>query len=86
MWLIVIFSVLYFSIHRYEHGTFWPNLHESNFNHIGIGEGLGYNVNVPLNATGLRDDDYLAIVFSILLPLGYEVISASAIFIVTFIA
>jgi histone deacetylase 6 len=67
-----IFSVLYFSIHRYEHGTFWPNLLESNFNYIGKGDGLGYNVNVPLNTTGLTDDDYLAIVFSILLPLGYE--------------
>lgn len=65
--------MLYFSIHRYEHGTFWPNLLESNFNYIGKGDGLGYNVNVPLNTTGLTDDDYLAIVFSILLPLGYEV-------------
>jgi histone deacetylase 6 len=65
-------DVLYFSIHRYEHGTFWPNLLESNFNYIGKGDGLGYNVNVPLNTTGLTDDDYLAIVFSILLPLGYE--------------
>ncbi|RZC36679.1 histone deacetylase 6 [Asbolus verrucosus] len=65
-------DVLYFSIHRYEHGTFWPNLLESNFNYIGQGEGLGYNVNIPLNAVGLTDDDYLAIVFSILLPVGYE--------------
>ncbi|XP_044257565.1 histone deacetylase 6 isoform X2 [Tribolium madens] len=65
-------DVLYFSIHRYEHGTFWPNLLESNFNYIGKGDGLGFNVNVPLNETLLGDDDYLAIVFNLLLPLGYE--------------
>ncbi|XP_064215430.1 histone deacetylase 6 isoform X1 [Tribolium castaneum] len=65
-------DVLYFSIHRYEHGTFWPNLLESNFNYIGRGDGLGFNVNVPLNETMLGDDDYLAIVFNLLLPLGFE--------------
>lgn len=66
--------MLYFSVHRYEHGCFWPNLPHGNFNYIGKGEGLGYNINVPLNATNLRDDDYLAIVFSLLLPVAYEVI------------
>lgn len=65
--------VLYFSIHRYEHGEFWPNLRESNFDYIGEDKGKGFNVNVPLNATGLGDDDYLAIVQNILLPLAYEV-------------
>ena len=61
-------------MHRYEHGYFWPNLAESNFNYIGKGEGVGYNINVPLNVTGLRDDDYLAVVFYLLLPVAYEVI------------
>ncbi|XP_063929429.1 histone deacetylase 6-like isoform X2 [Zophobas morio] len=65
-------DVLYFSVHRYEHGYFWPNLAESNFNYIGKGEGVGYNINVPLNVTGLRDDDYLAVVFYLLLPVAYE--------------
>ncbi|XP_018566749.1 histone deacetylase 6 isoform X1 [Anoplophora glabripennis] len=65
-------DVLYFSIHRYEHGEFWPNLRESDSDYIGTGRGKGYNVNVPLNKTGLGDSDYLAIVFNILLPLAYE--------------
>lgn len=65
--------MLYFSIHRYEFGTFWPNLEESNFHFIGNGKGKGFNVNVPLNATGLTDSEYLAIVLHILLPLAYEV-------------
>ncbi|XP_071054540.1 histone deacetylase 6 isoform X2 [Onthophagus taurus] len=65
-------SVLYFSLHRYEHGTFWPNLRESNFDFIGGGKGKGYNVNVPLNCTGLEDKDYFAVIFNILLPIAYE--------------
>lgn len=66
-------KVLYFSIHRYENGKFWPNLDDSDCDHIGSGKGAGYNVNVPLNETGLDDDDYMSIVLSLLLPIAYEV-------------
>ena len=65
--------VLYFSIHRYEHGTFWPNLRESDFDFIGEGNGLGYNFNLPLNKTGMTNADYLAIWQQILLPVAAEV-------------
>ncbi|XP_055335775.1 histone deacetylase 6-like isoform X2 [Paramacrobiotus metropolitanus] len=64
--------VLYFSIHRYEEGEFWPNLLESNFDFIGDNEAAGYNINVPLNKTGLGDNDYMAIFQQILLPVAYE--------------
>lgn len=67
--------VLYFSIHRYEHGTFWPNLRQSDFDYIGEGKGKGFNFNVPLNAVGMTDADYLAIFQKILLPVAYEVTS-----------
>ncbi len=43
------FRVLYISTHRYEYGKFWPNLVESDFDHIGEGDGKGFNVNIPLN-------------------------------------
>lgn len=66
-------NVLYFSIHRYEFGQFWPNLPESNSHYIGEGQGTGYNVNFPLNATGLGDSDYMSIVLNVLLPIAYEV-------------
>lgn len=66
--------VLYFSIHRYEHGTFWPNLRESHMDYIGSGKGLGYNINFALNAIGMNDIDYLAIVLHILLPVAYKVL------------
>lgn len=42
-------KVLYISTHRYEHGNFWPNLLESDFDAIGEGDGKGFNVNIPLN-------------------------------------
>ncbi|KRT84761.1 hypothetical protein AMK59_348 [Oryctes borbonicus] len=64
--------VLYFSIHRYENGTFWPHLRESHFDYVGTGAGLGYNINFPLNEIGMKDVDYLSIVLHILLPVAYE--------------
>ncbi|KAK7495506.1 hypothetical protein BaRGS_00013204 [Batillaria attramentaria] len=64
--------VMYFSIHRYEYGEFWPNLRESDYDFIGEGKGKGYNVNVPLNKTGMGDADYMAIFQTLLIPLAYE--------------
>ncbi|KAH9628405.1 hypothetical protein HF086_015935 [Spodoptera exigua] len=64
--------VVYFSIHRYEHGAFWPNLRQSNFHYVGSGLGKGHNFNVPLNKTGMKDADYLAIWHQLLLPMALE--------------
>lgn len=63
---------MYFSIHRFEFGTYWPNLKESNFDAIGQGAGLGYNFNVPLNKTGMGNGDYLAIFQQLLIPVAFE--------------
>ena len=65
-------NVLYFSIHRYEHGLFWPNLRESDFDSVGEGKAAGYNANLPLNSVGMSDFDYMSIVHQILLPIGQE--------------
>ncbi|GAB6022029.1 Histone deacetylase 6 [Chamberlinius hualienensis] len=64
--------VLYFSIHRYEHGSFWPELRESNYDYIGSGRGAGYNINVPLNCTGMGNSEYLTIFHQLLLPVAHE--------------
>lgn len=72
--------VLYFSIHRFEHGTFWPNLRESDFDCIGEGDGLGYNFNLPLNKTGMTNADYFAIWQQILLPVAAEVMRTISLF------
>ncbi|XP_070074297.1 histone deacetylase 6 isoform X4 [Drosophila takahashii] len=64
--------VVYFSIHRFEHGSFWPHLQESDYHAIGSGAGRGYNFNVPLNAIGMTNGDYLAIFQQLLLPVALE--------------
>ena len=67
-------NVLYFSIHRYEQGEYWPHLRESNFDHIGE-EGTasaGKNFNVPLNKINLGNAEYQAIFQQVLLPLAHE--------------
>ncbi|XP_062975530.1 histone deacetylase 6 isoform X2 [Elgaria multicarinata webbii] len=65
-------SVLYFSIHRYEGGSFWPHLPESDSHAMGRGRGEGYNINVPWNQVGMRDADYLSAFLHILLPVALE--------------
>ncbi|CAO1355069.1 unnamed protein product [Diamesa tonsa] len=64
--------VLYFSIHRFEQGTFWPNLRESDYDFIGSDCGEGKNMNVPLNRTGMTNADYMAIFQQLLLPVAIE--------------
>ncbi|XP_049543518.1 histone deacetylase 6 isoform X1 [Anopheles darlingi] len=64
--------VLYFSVHRYQHATFWPNLRESDFDFVGSGKGEGFNFNVPLNEIGMENADYLAIWHQLLLPVATE--------------
>ncbi|KAH8247955.1 hypothetical protein KR038_010868 [Drosophila bunnanda] len=64
--------VVYFSIHRFEYGSFWPHLKESDYHAIGSGPGTGYNFNVPLNAIGMTNGDYLAIFQQLLLPVALE--------------
>ncbi|XP_053572615.1 polyamine deacetylase HDAC10 isoform X2 [Bombina bombina] len=65
-------SVLYFSWHRYEHKTFWPNLRESDYDAVGTGKGTGFTINLPWNKTGMRNADYVAAFFHVLLPLAFE--------------
>ncbi|CAH8481937.1 unnamed protein product [Dicrocoelium dendriticum] len=64
--------VLFISIHRYENSTFWPNLREANFDFIGEGSGRGYNINIPLEETGLTDSDYLTIFHQLVMPIATE--------------
>ncbi|XP_054422439.1 histone deacetylase 6 [Pteronotus mesoamericanus] len=65
-------SVLYFSIHRYEQGRFWPHLKASNWSTTGFGQGQGYTINVPWNQVGMRDADYIAAFLRVLLPVALE--------------
>lgn len=66
-------NVLYISIHRFENGKFWPNLRESDFDYVGEGAGKGKNMNIPLNKTGMKNSDYLAIFNHLIMPVALEV-------------
>uniref|UniRef100_A0A3B4ZFW8 Protein deacetylase HDAC6 n=1 Tax=Stegastes partitus TaxID=144197 RepID=A0A3B4ZFW8_9TELE len=65
-------SVVYFSVHRYERGSFWPHLSESDSQFVGSGRAEGRNINVPWNKTEMTDADYIAAFQHILLPVAYE--------------
>ncbi|KAK5864111.1 hypothetical protein PBY51_001078 [Eleginops maclovinus] len=65
-------SVLYFSVHRYEEGSFWPHLSESDSQFVGSGRAEGRNINLPWNKTGMTDADYIAAFQQLLLPVAYE--------------
>ncbi|XP_057378320.1 histone deacetylase 6-like [Daphnia carinata] len=64
--------VLYFSIHGYQNGAFWPHLRESDYHNIGRGAGLGYNINIPMNEIKMGNSDYMAIFHQLILPIAYE--------------
>ncbi|MGB7292106.1 MAG: histone deacetylase [Thermodesulfobacteriota bacterium] len=55
-------EVLYFSTHQYPHYPGTGSVKE-----VGIGDGTGYNINVPLPA-GMGDTEYAKIFFEILGP------------------
>ena len=48
-------TVLYFSVHRYDRGTFYPGGPYADFPSVGSGEGEGFSVNVPW-PTGMMGD------------------------------
>ncbi|KAG4068297.1 hypothetical protein HA402_007817 [Bradysia odoriphaga] len=65
-------NVLYMSIHRYDYGHFFPRSEDANFNVVGEGTGTGFNVNIPWNAKGMGDMEYIAAFQRIILPIAYE--------------
>lgn len=65
-------SVLYFSVHRYEGGAYWPHLPESDSQSVGCGRAEGRNINLPWNKTGMTDADYISAFQQLLLPVAHE--------------
>ncbi|XP_006876753.1 PREDICTED: histone deacetylase 6 [Chrysochloris asiatica] len=65
-------SVLYISLHRYDHGTFFPMGNEGASSQTGHGPGMGYTVNVAWNGPRIGDSDYLAAWHRLVLPIAYE--------------
>lgn len=64
--------VLYISIHRYDHGGFFPCSDDANYDRVGTGRGTGFNVNIPWNRKGMGDTEYLAAFLNVVMPIAYE--------------
>ncbi|XP_059074393.1 histone deacetylase 5 isoform X2 [Cryptomeria japonica] len=63
-------QVLYFSVHRFDSGTFYPGGDDGNYKSIGGGPGTGYNINVPWKQGNCGDADYLAVWDHVLIPVA----------------
>ncbi|CAI7759966.1 unnamed protein product [Closterium sp. NIES-53] len=61
--------LLYFSVHRYQGGMFYPAGPDGDYDMVGAGRGEGFNVNVPWPGGGYGDGDYFAAWDLLLLPL-----------------
>ena len=68
-----LYRVLYFSLHRYDGGMFFPGVDDANYDHVGSGEGTGFNINVAWNGRAKGDLDYLLAFYHILMPVALEV-------------
>ncbi|KAF9624201.1 hypothetical protein IFM89_008139 [Coptis chinensis] len=62
--------VLYFSVHRFDFGTFYPSGDYGSHTMVGEGLGAGYNINVPWEHGRVGDADYLAVWEHILIPVA----------------
>jgi acetoin utilization deacetylase AcuC-like enzyme len=69
-------SVLYFSVHRFDKGYFYPCDPKAGPGHVGVGAGKGFNMNVAWNNEGDKvkpgDDDYLEVWRELLIPVATE--------------
>ncbi|PHT47636.1 Histone deacetylase 5 [Capsicum baccatum] len=64
--------VLFFSVHRYDSGTFYPGGDDGSHVMTGDGPGKGYNINVPWEHDRCGDADYLAVWDHLLIPVAKE--------------
>jgi len=65
-------NVLYISLHRYDHGTFFPQSEDADYTMVGEANGEGFNINVPFNGRKMGDAEYAMAFQSVVLPVAYE--------------
>uniref|UniRef100_A0A8C6U7Z2 Histone deacetylase 7b n=1 Tax=Neogobius melanostomus TaxID=47308 RepID=A0A8C6U7Z2_9GOBI len=66
-------SVLYISVHRYDHGLFFPGSGDPT--EVGAGAGEGFNVNVAWTGgldPPMGDAEYLAAFRTVVMPIAHE--------------
>lgn len=78
-------QVLYISIHRYDNASFYPGSKDADPSCVGIGPGIGYNINIAWNTQfgdTIGDDEYIyafnALIQPILTEYNPELIIVSA--------
>ena len=64
--------ILYMSLHRYDHGAFYPSSTQANYDKVGSGLGLGFNVNIPWNDDTMGDAEYLLAFTKVVMPIVTE--------------
>lgn len=64
--------VLYFSVHRYEKGAFYPGGPDGGPEAVGKGKGAGFNVNIGWNTRGMGDPEYLMAFMQVLMPIALQ--------------
>ncbi len=65
-------SVLYISLHRFEHGKFFPSKADADMTFVGNGHGLGKNINIPWSDAEMGDAEYIAAFYRIIMPIANE--------------
>lgn len=65
-------NVMYFSVHRWHGGNFYPFLPHGGPMAVGGGAGIGYNVNVGWTRKGMGDEEYFAVWEHLLMPMARE--------------
>ncbi|KAG7926745.1 hypothetical protein KL925_003030 [Ogataea polymorpha] len=64
--------VLYISLHRYEHGKYYPGTKAGGADQVGSGAGEGFNVNIPWPVGGVGDADYMYAFNRVIMPVCHE--------------
>ncbi|XP_043726209.1 histone deacetylase 5 isoform X1 [Telopea speciosissima] len=62
--------VLFFSVHRFDFGTFYPAGDDGTYTMVGEGSGAGFNINVPWEHGRCGDADYFAVWDHVLIPVA----------------
>lgn len=65
-------NVLYFSVHRYHGGNFFPFQQQGGPSSVGNGPARGFNINVGWNDKRMGDDEYLVVWERLLMPIAKE--------------
>ncbi|KAF9967665.1 Histone deacetylase hda1 [Mortierella alpina] len=66
-------DVVYCSIHRFDHGNFYPgDAVAAAHTTVGEGPGRGRTINIPWNSSGMGDSEYIYAFNKVIMPILYE--------------